>query len=64
MRVNRNATMNASNYSLYFVNIIFANGTGKIAEIVAIDEDAAKSDIIGHYGDFVTEIQIGRLGAA
>ena len=51
----------ANNYSIYFVNIIFANGMGKVAEIVATDEDAAKADIIGHYGDFVTEIQIGKL---
>jgi predicted dinucleotide-binding enzyme len=57
--------MNHTEYSLYFVNICFTNGHGKAMQIVAIDEDAAKADIMEIYDSTgISEIQIGRLRAA
>ena len=54
--------MSNTKYNLYFVNICFANGNGKLMEIVAIDEDAAKADIMETYGNTgINEIQIGKL---
>jgi hypothetical protein len=57
--------MSNTKYNLYFVNICFANGNGKVMEIVAIDEDAAKADIMETYGNTgISEIQIGKLREA
>ena len=57
--------MNNSKYSIYYVNICFTNGKGKVMEIVAIDEDAAKADIMETYGNTgISEIQIGKLREA
>lgn len=59
------ACMSNTKYNLYFVNICFANGKGKVMEIVAIDEDAAKADIMETYGNTgINEIQIGKLREA
>ena len=56
---------NNTKYNLYFVNICFANGNGKVMEIIAIDEDAAKADIMETYGNTgISEIQIGKLREA
>jgi len=57
--------MNNTDYSTYFVNIIFRNGRGKVMEIVAIDESAAKADILETYGNTgISEIQIGKINKA
>jgi len=57
--------MTTTKYNLYFVNICFTNGNGKVMEIVAIDEDAAKADIMETYGNTgISEIKIGKLREA
>ena len=57
--------MSNTEYSLFFANICFSNGKGKTMEIVAIDESAARSDIMESYGnEGIDEIQIGRLRKA
>jgi hypothetical protein len=52
-----------NNYSVYFANIILENNTGRTMEIVAIDEAAARADIMEVFTG-VKEIQIGRMRAA
>ena len=45
-------------YSVFFVNIILEDTTGRLMEIVAIDEAAAKADIMEAFAG-IKEILIG-----
>ena len=45
-------------YSVFFVNIILEDTTGRLMEIVAIDEAAAKADIMESFVG-IKEILIG-----
>ena len=45
-------------YSVFFVNIILEDTTGRLMEIVAIDEAAAKADIMEAFVG-IKEILIG-----
>jgi acetate kinase len=57
--------MTNNNYSIYYTRVIFHSAASKEIEIVAIDEDAAKADIIEAYGaDCISYIHIARLRAA
>lgn len=51
------------NYNIYFANIILENNTSRRMEITAIDEAAARADIMEAFTG-IEEIQIGWLRTA
>ena len=53
-------TNTQTKYSTYFANLILENGRGRIMEITAIDEDAARADIAEAF-IVVKEIQLGKI---
>jgi hypothetical protein len=55
---NTNTQTNA--YKTYFANIILEDNTGRRMEVVAIDEAAARADIMESFAG-VKEIQLGRI---
>ena len=61
-KLNQTNTMKntQTKYSTYFANLILENGCGRIIEITAIDEDAARADIAEAFIG-VKEIQLGKI---
>ena len=57
--------MSNTNYSIYYTRVIFHAAASKEIEIVAIDEEAAKADIIEAYGsECINYIHIAKLCTA
>ena len=57
--------MSNTNYSIYHTRVIFHAASSKVIQIVAIDEEAAKADIIEAYGsECINYIHIAKLCTA